>query len=86
MLRVNRVGGSDGAVRVRYATQNGSASAGSDFEAASGVLNWAAGDSASKTIAINIADDGLAEGNEQFTLTLSAPEGGGVRIVVAVPV
>jgi hypothetical protein len=76
VLRVNRVGGSDGAVRVRYATQNGSASAGSDFEAASGVLNWAAGDSASKTIAINIADDGLAEGNEQFTLTLSAPEGG----------
>lgn len=76
VLRVNRVGGSDGTVRVRYATQNGSANAGSDFEAASGLLTWAAGDTAAKTVAINIADDALAEGNEQFTLTLSAPEGG----------
>ena len=76
VLRVNRVSGSDGAVRVRYATQNGSATAGSDFEAASGVLSWAAGETAAKTITINIADDALTEGNESFAITLSAPEGG----------
>ena len=76
VLRVNRVNGSDGAVRVRYATQSGSATAGSDFEAASGVLSWAAQDNTAKTITINVADDALTEGNENFTLTLSAPEGG----------
>jgi hypothetical protein len=73
---VTRTGGTDGAVSVGYTTANGTATAGSDYTTTSGTLNWAAGDAANKTITIPITDDSLYEGNEDFTVTLSAPTGG----------
>jgi glucose/arabinose dehydrogenase len=74
-ITVTRGGGSEGAVSVNYATSNGTATAGSDYTAATGVLNFAAGET-SKTFTIAITDDNSVEGTETFELTLSNPTGG----------
>ncbi len=74
-ISVSRTGGSTGAASVAYATANGTAIAGLDYTAKSGTLNWADGDADSKTIAIPILEDSLAEGNESFALTLSGATG-----------
>ncbi|MCC7263933.1 MAG: tandem-95 repeat protein, partial [Candidatus Latescibacteria bacterium] len=64
-------------LRVDYATANGSAVAGAlqgsgDFDASSGTLVFAAGET-TKTLAVNINPDGLFEGQEQFLVNLSNP-------------
>jgi Calx-beta domain/FG-GAP-like repeat/Bacterial Ig-like domain (group 2)/ASPIC and UnbV len=74
-ITVTRSGGSDGSVSVNYATSNGTATAGSDYTAASGTLTFAAGET-SKTFTVPIIDDTLVEGNEMVNLTLSSPTGG----------
>lgn len=74
-MTVTRTGGSAGAASVNYATANGTASAGSDYTATSGTLNWAHGDSANKTFGVPILGDSLYEGNETFTVTLSGAVG-----------
>ncbi|WP_431303745.1 Calx-beta domain-containing protein [Sediminicoccus sp. BL-A-41-H5] len=63
-----------GPVAVNWATQNGTAMAGSDYSAVSGTLNFAAGET-SKTIAINILGDTAVEADESFSLLLSAANG-----------
>lgn len=60
------------AVSVAYATLAGSAQAGSDFDAASGRLEFAAGQ-ISKTLLVAIKPDTLVEPSESFTVRLSAP-------------
>gem|GEM_PF-638120 len=75
-ITVTRAGGTDGAVSVDYATSDGTATAGSDYTAASGTLNWAAGDSASKTFNVSITGDTTFEPDETVNLTLSNPTGG----------
>jgi formylglycine-generating enzyme required for sulfatase activity len=75
-LSATRTGGSSGAVSVQYATANGSAVAPGDYAATSGTLNWASGDTASKTITVPIVNDSTAESSESFTVTLSNPAGG----------
>ena len=75
-LTVSRKGGATGAVTVDYATSSGSATSGQDFEAASGTLSWANGDSTSKPIAVAIKDDPDPEGAETFDVTLSNPTAG----------
>ncbi|MBB3981051.1 Ca2+-binding RTX toxin-like protein [Sphingobium fontiphilum] len=65
---------STGTVSMHYATQNGTATAGSDFTAASGSLVFAAGETV-KTVTVAIANDMLAEGNESFSLALSSLAG-----------
>jgi len=83
---VTRTGGSDGAVSVAYATSNGSATAGSDYTAKSGTVNFADGE-VSKTITINILEDTIDEPNETFLVTLTGPTGGAtlgtVRVATA---
>ncbi len=69
------------AVTVDYATsiESGDTASESDFESASGSLTFAAGatgDALSQTFAVAAVDDGLAEGEETFTVTLSAPADG----------
>lgn len=64
-----------GAVSVNYATGNGSAVAGSDYTTASGVLNWAADDTAPKTFSVPITNDTTVEGDETVAITLSAAVG-----------
>lgn len=72
---VERVGGSSGAASVQYATANGSAIAGLDYGAASGTLNWAAGDASAKTVMLSILFDPAAEPQESFALNLSQASG-----------
>ena len=58
------------AVTVQYATSNGTATAGSDYTAASGTLTFAAGVT-SQTISIPVIGDTVFEPNETFAVTLS---------------
>ena len=59
---------------VDYATGDGSAEAGLDYEAASGTLRFAPGETA-KTVSVTVLDDAHDEGEETMTLTLSNPSG-----------
>ena len=61
-------------VTVAYATANGTATAGSDYSAASGTLTFTPGQT-SKTVTVNLTGDTVREPNETFTLALSAPTG-----------
>ena len=62
-------------VALGYATADGTALAGSDYEAASGTLTFAPGETA-KTIRVVVLDDGLDEADEEtFAVTLSEPSG-----------
>ncbi|MGK7900839.1 MAG: Calx-beta domain-containing protein [Hormoscilla sp.] len=73
-ITVRRSGGSDGAVSANYSTFNGTARAGSDYLSASGLVNFADGET-SKTFTISIRDDNAVEGNETVNLRLSNPRG-----------
>jgi hypothetical protein len=75
-VTVNRTGGSSGAVSVGYATANGTAVSGTDFTAASGTLNWADGDAASKTMSVAISNATPFSGSKSFAVALSSPTGG----------
>lgn len=66
--------GSTEPVTVSYSTGNGTATAVSDYQAASGVLTFAPGEM-SKTVTVLVNGDRLAEPNETFTLNLSSPTG-----------
>jgi hypothetical protein len=57
-------------VTVAYATGNGTATAGSDYQAASGTLPFAPGET-SKTITVWVTGDRLGEPNETFIVNLS---------------
>jgi hypothetical protein len=60
-------------VTVNYATSNGTATAGSDYTAASGTLTWTAGDTADKTFNVPVLEDAIDEADETVNLTLSTP-------------
>ncbi|HXU33155.1 MAG TPA: Calx-beta domain-containing protein, partial [Thermoanaerobaculia bacterium] len=75
-ITISRTGGTDGAVSVQYATSNGTATAGSDYTAASGTLSWTDGDGANKSFPVPITNDAADEPNETVELTLSNPGGG----------
>ena len=62
------------ATSVKYATANGTAIAPSDYNATSGVINFAANET-SKTFRVQIQGDALFETNESFTVNLSRPRG-----------
>ena len=63
------------ALTVDYATADGSAHAGDDYQAASGTLKFRAGES-SQRIEVAVLDDEHDEGEETLTLTLSNPSSG----------
>lgn len=73
---VTRSGGT-GAFSVDYATAAGSATAGSDFLAATGTLVFAANET-TRTIRVAVTGDTAVESNEALTLTLSRPTGSAV--------
>jgi hypothetical protein len=81
-IPVARLASSMGAISVHYATANGTATAGADYTATSGTLTWADGDTANKIISVPILNDAILEGNETFTVTLSAPTGGAVLATI----
>jgi len=69
-ITVTRTNGSDGAISVNYATNNGSASR-RDYTSVSGTFNWNDGDSSDKTFIININNDIIPEENETINLKLT---------------
>ena len=73
-VTVNRTG-SVGAISVDYDLDNGTAVANSDYAAPSGTLEWEDGDTAPKSIEIEIVNDNLYEGSETFSVMLESPEG-----------
>lgn len=60
---------------VSYTTRDGTALAGEDYVATSGIATIAAG-SSSLAIAVQLIDDAVSEGNETFSLVVSNPVGG----------
>lgn len=74
-ITVTRSGPSTGAASVNFGTSNGTATAGEDYTAAAGTLNWPDGDASAKTFVVQIADDTGLESGETINLTLSNPVG-----------
>jgi Calx-beta domain len=70
-VSANRTGGSSGAVSVGYATTNGTAVAGTDFTAATGLLQWADGDAAAKSFSIPISNATPFTNSKTFTVALT---------------
>ncbi|HUS10977.1 MAG TPA: Calx-beta domain-containing protein [Pyrinomonadaceae bacterium] len=73
-LLVTRTGNTAAAATVNYASSNSTASDRTDYLAALGTLQFAAGET-SKTISVLIIDDGYVESAEIFNVTLSNPVG-----------
>jgi hypothetical protein len=69
-IAVNRTGGTNVSASVSYETADGSATAGSDYTATSGTLNFLSGET-SKTFTIPITEDTLVEENETVNLSLT---------------
>jgi len=72
VLEVKRTGQSDLGPATIDVSTGGAASAGSDYTAPAGTLEFARGQ-ASKTIEIPIADDKVGEATERFNVVLSSP-------------
>lgn len=73
---VQRTGSAGGPVSIDFAMTAGSAIAGTDFQGTTtGTLNWADGDANPKVLEFQIVDDGIAENDEFFDITLSNPIG-----------
>jgi hypothetical protein len=62
-------------VSVQYATANGTATAGSDYQATSGTLTFAPNET-TKTVSVTINGDTLVEPDETFLVNLSNPSAG----------
>jgi len=67
VTRSNTAGG----FSIDYGTADGSATAGSDYDGASGTLNFTAGGSATQTISVTIHGDTTTEPNETFAVNLT---------------
>ena len=73
-ITVNRINGKGGPASIDYTTVSGSATAGVDFTAKSGTLNWANNESFAQTISIPIIpDDAFEGGDETFSFVLTNP-------------
>jgi hypothetical protein len=65
-------------VTVHYATADGTANTGSDYQALSGTLTFAPGET-SKAIAVQVIGDRRAEANETFSVNLDSATGAGIQ-------
>jgi hypothetical protein len=74
-VTVERVGGSSGIATASYGTFNGSAVAGTDYEASFGTLTWADGDTTPRAITVPIEPGG--GGARNFTVALLSASGAG---------
>ena len=75
VIKVTRSGGSAGGVTVNYTITDGTAVAGTDYNATSGTLIFNAGQT-SKNFTVTIIKDTIDESDETVNLTLSNPTGG----------
>ena len=77
VVTLHREGGG-GALSIPYATNDLTATAGSDYVNTSGTVTWAADDFADKTISVPLIDDVIVEPSETFAITLGKPSNDGV--------
>ena len=75
LLEIIRENGSDGAASIEYDTVDSSAVAGLDYQARSGSVSWANGESGIRTVSVPIINDSQIEGNEQFSFTIDNATG-----------
>ena len=75
VFTVTRGGDKNQEVTVEYATEDGTATAGTDYTAVSGTLTFEA-DETEKEVRVPILGDGDAESDENFTVTLSNSSAG----------
>jgi uncharacterized protein YjiK len=75
-VQVTRTSGSAGAVSATVSLTNGTAIAPGDFNNSAIAVNFADGDSATKTVTVPIVNDTLVEGNETVNLSLGSPTNG----------
>ncbi|MEE9403537.1 MAG: PA14 domain-containing protein, partial [Algisphaera sp.] len=76
-IQIQRVDGTDGEVSANFVMINETATPGQDFTAPSGTVKFRNGQSTA-TVTIPILDDALIEGDESFSVSLSAANGGAV--------
>lgn len=62
-------------VTVKYATADGTAKAGEDYTSGSGTLTFTPGESLTQTVTVEVSGDVTNEADEDFTVTLSEPQG-----------
>lgn len=74
-IPVTRTGNTSTTATVNYTTQNGTASAGSDYLSTSGTLTFNPGET-TKNIVVSLLNDAPPEPTETFTVRLSNPTGG----------
>ncbi len=81
-ITVTRAGQTEGAVSIRYGTNDGTARSGgqparglSDYTPVSDILSWADGEGGDRTFTVEIRPDSLNEGNELINLSLTSPVG-----------
>ncbi|MGA4645537.1 Calx-beta domain-containing protein [Limisphaera sp. 4302-co] len=77
-VTVTRRGSSSGTLTVTAVTEDGTATAGSDYLPVSTVLTWAHGDVSPKTFWVSLVDDGAIEPDETVVLRLMDPMLNGV--------
>jgi hypothetical protein len=77
---VVRTGELSGTTTVDYATVEGTAHAGTDFEAAAGTLTFAPGET-TKTVNLRIVNDDVYEMPENFSFVLNNPSAGGTLLL-----
>jgi hypothetical protein len=74
LFTVRRTGPTVTALTVNYTTAPATATPPQDYTTTSGTLTWPVGDTADKQIAIPLTSDFSVEGEETFTVTLSASD------------
>jgi len=73
VMKVSRVGGSDGTLSVNFTTVDGTALAGTNYTAVSGTLTWLSGDTTDKVIAIPLTNTKtFYEVDKTFNVTLTS--------------
>jgi hypothetical protein len=77
LVTVTRTGGAASGVTLRYATSDGTATAGLDYTAKAGTLSFGAGVT-KRSFSVPIKNDRLVEGDQTVNLALTAPAGGAV--------
>ncbi|MBI2947450.1 MAG: hypothetical protein HYY23_07380 [Verrucomicrobia bacterium] len=77
IIQVTRTGNTNGPVTVDYATGEGTAKPGADYDATFGTLSFGAGVT-NATFSVRVHDDPYAEGTETVALLLSNPTGGAI--------
>ncbi|MBN8526590.1 MAG: hypothetical protein J0M02_14750 [Planctomycetes bacterium] len=78
LLTVRRSYDATGPLSVTFASANGTAASGADYDAVAGTLTWASGNVDDQSISVTIHGDSVDEAARTFTVALSAPSDGNV--------